>query len=222
MQHNIREKFDAILADYDGTVLDSMMHLALNATEMYREHGIEVDPNEFICEYIQPFSKLHSHFGLKTDTEEEQVKLAKNYWEVSDRNNFRSEIFPEVLDVFKTLHRQGLQLGIISAAKRDAILSRFEEEGVSNLFDAEHVVGESDKKVEAILKFCEKNSLDPQRVLMIGDVPSDIDYGKQAKVKTAGFVYSGYDPEIHRRLWLRLEAIEPDYIFSDWQQLLDF
>ncbi len=218
----MKHKFDAILADYDGTVLDSMMHLALNCTEMYREQGIEVDPNEFICQYIQPFAKLHTHFGLQCTTIEEQDEYNRKYWVVSDRNNFRSEMFPDALETFKKLHAGGVQLGIVSAAKKDAIMDRLSEEGVANLFDKDHIVGESDRKVEAIKRFCEKNNLDPKRVLMIGDVPSDIEYGKQAGTLTAGFVYKGYDPEIYKRLRARLEQAQPDYIFSDWNELFQF
>lgn len=219
MELKISHKFDAVLADYDGTVLNSMEHLAINATEMYRQEGVEVELEEFICQYIQPFTKLHSHFGLKCETLEEQDLYNKKYWEVSDRNNFRSEMFPGALDALKRLHRNGLVLGIVSAAKKSAIHSRFEEEGVGNLFDGDHIVGESDRKVDAIKAFCVKNNLDPDKVLMIGDVPSDLEYGKQAGVKVAGFVWNGYPEKIFTRLKSRLEQTANDFIFSDWKNL---
>ncbi|MDB4939697.1 MAG: HAD-superfamily hydrolase, subfamily variant 3 [Candidatus Doudnabacteria bacterium] len=216
MYQNIVGKFDALLADYDGTILNSMEHLALNAVEMYKEHGITVEVNEFICEYIQPFSKLHSHFGLKCDTLEEQEQFNKKYWTISDRNNFRSEFFPGALQTLKKLHQSGIQLGIVSAAKKQSILDRFSEERVADLFDAAHIVGESDRKVDAIKSFFQKNNLKPERVLMLGDVPSDLDYGKAAGVKVAGFVYSGYPKEVHARLKERLTQSEPDFIFEEW------
>jgi HAD superfamily hydrolase (TIGR01549 family) len=221
MGQNIKEKFDAILADYDGTILDSMMHIAIITTELYRENGIEVDLHEFICQYIQPFNKLHQHFGLKSITEEDQENYSKRYWEISDQKKFKSEFFPEAIGVLKKLHEQGVQLGIVSAARKEDILSRFKDEGFSDLFDEDHIVGRSDKKVDAIIKFCQKNNLKPERVLMVGDAPSDIEYGKEAGVKTAGFVHKSYPEQVHTRLLARLQVLEPDYIFSDWNEFLD-
>ncbi len=216
---NISEQFKAVLADYDGTVLDSMEHLALNGTEVFQSQGVKVDVEEFICQYIQPFSKLYAHFGLKCDTPEDVEVYKLKYWEVSHKNNFRSDFFPEVFEAFHRLKNSGVQLGIISAAKRDAILNRLAEEGKHDLFDAKHVVGESDSKVSAIQEFCRINNLRTDQVLMVGDVPSDIVYGKEAGVKTAGFVYSGYKEKIFSRMRQRLEESKPDFIFTDWKEI---
>ncbi len=217
---NISGKFQAILADYDGTVLNSMEHLALNCVEMYKAEGLDVEVEEFICQYIQPFRTLHSHFGLKCETLEEQELYNKKYWEISEKNNFKSDFFPGAFDAFRRLKEKGLQRGIISAAKRDAILSRLVEENQSDLFDAKHVVGQSDSKVEAIKEFCRVNKLDPEQVLMVGDVPSDIEYGKLAGVKTAGFVFKEYSDKIFPRMKKRLEDVSPDYFFSDWKEVV--
>src|SRR6185369_3961638 len=121
-------------------------------------------------------------------------------WIISDRNNFRSEFFSGALETLKKLHASQLQLGIVSAAKKQSILDRFMEEGVVGLFDAAHVVGESDRKVDAIKSFYQKNNLNPERVLMLGDVPSDLEYGKAAGVRVAGFVSSAYSKEVYDRL----------------------
>jgi HAD superfamily hydrolase (TIGR01549 family) len=217
---NLSDKFKGVLADYDGTVLDSMEHLAINGVEVLKSQGVQVEVEEFICQYIQPFRKLYTHFGLKCDSPEDLDVYLNKYWEISHKNNFKSGFFPEVFEAFHRLKDSGVQLGIISAAKRDAILNRLTEEGHSDLFDAKHVVGESDSKVAAIKEFCELNKLNPDQVLMVGDVPSDIEYGKAAGVKTAGFVYQGYNESIFARLKKRLEDAEPDFIFSNWKEIV--
>jgi phosphoglycolate phosphatase-like HAD superfamily hydrolase len=190
---NLSDKFKAVLADYDGTVLDSMEHLALNGVEVFKSQGVIVEVEEFICQYIQPFRKLYTHFGLKCDTPEEMEVYLNKYWEVSHKNNFRSDFFPEVFEAFLRLKGKGLQLGI---------------------------VGESDSKVAAIKEFCEINKLKPEEVLMVGDVPSDIEYGKTAGVRTAGFVYKGYPDKIFSRMKKRLEDAKPDFIFTDWKEII--
>lgn len=102
---------------------------------------------------------------------------------VPDRHN--SPLFPGCLEVLKSLHSAGVQLGIISADSNQGIDSFVARENIGDYFQ---VLLGSDRNLSKpnpllYLKACELLEVDPQDTLMIGDAIGDITMAQQANAQ---------------------------------------
>ncbi len=204
----IEKIVDAVLFDWDGVLLNSMSKVAKVTEEVCRILGKEGITQEFVIEnYIQPWWRFYEKIGIPASTEAEQQKIKDVFFKVFDSQDAEDELYPDVGDTLKQLIEKGIQIGIISAGNMDSIKNILKSKGLMQYFDEKNLVGSSHEKTTAIIRFCEDNNISPDKVLMVGDLPSDLEDGRRAGVKIAGMARS-------EQAVNKLSAYNPDFIMS--------
>lgn len=204
----IEKIVDAILFDWDGVLYDGMHNIGLTALEVCNEFGKEVDMEYFMENYSQPWWRFYQKVGIPIETEEEKQKIYNLYHQIADTSGRASDIYPEISKTLRELTEKGLQLGIMSAGKLERIKSILDKKGLLDLFDEKHIVGFAHEKADAIRQFYTQNNLSPDKVLMVGDLPSDLEDGRSAGVKVAAMAR-------FESATKRLGAYNPDFLLVD-------
>ncbi len=228
--------FDIILFDFDGVIMNhataeftAKKALAKPFFHWTEKAKVELTPakvvrifemndathnKDFIINIYQKFapyiSKRRSRFwfflymGRKVRINEKKVV----------------EIVPGVPDMLKRLHEAGVFVGIVSSSQQRRITNLLKQFGNHEYVDILVTRDEikkyglklkpaPDPVIYAMVHLKRKHRLtiDKNRVLFIGDLPSDIQTGKDAGVKTAGVLTGhGYRHE--------LEDMNPDFILK--------
>ncbi len=119
-------------------------------------------------------------------------------------------ILSEKYDVIMGINTTGTYAEVLERFKRrNEFLERFSD----NIITRDRVKNLKPSP-EGILKLSKKWSIPPNRLIMVGDMDSDIDAGKNAGAITIGVTSGFYTKEM-------MEKVNPDYIFSDVTQIPD-
>lgn len=204
----IQELFDVVLFDWDGVLYDSMETLAVAAVEVCQEFGVTIDKEKFLDTYDQPYREWYKKLGIPADNEAAHKYIRRIYNDVIKpklQAKKPDKLFPDAITALKELKQRGINIGIVSAERGENIRKVLEENEIIDLPD--YIYDRINNKDEAIKKICQDNSLNPNRVLMIGDLPSDLRDAKLAGIKTAGIARRDNDRD-------RLGSYDPDYLLD--------
>jgi HAD superfamily hydrolase (TIGR01509 family) len=187
-------RFQGVIFDVDGTLVDSNDAHAHAFVEAFGESGFEVS-----------FQKVRRLIGKGAD--KLIPELIGRYDEaVAER---KSEIFkrkylphlrpiPGARDLVSQLYKRGLKLAVASSASKDELDALLRIAGVDEYVhektsadDAEHSKPDPDI-VQAALR---KLGLPPARCLMIGDTPYDAQAAQRAGVAFVGVRCGGWSDE---------------------------
>ena len=210
-EKDIEEVVDVALFDWDGVFYDSLKKIARAAVEVCKHHGIELTEKEFHRTAFQPYWEHYKRLGIHdADTEERKAYMYQLYHDsimpkLHQDPELVSRLYPEVPETIIELQKRKIRVGIISAHKPDDIARILSENGIRDHVD--FLVGLAHSKTEAIKDICERNNLDPKRVLMFGDLPSDLSDARSAGIQVAAVARLEGSAD-------RLGAFDPDYLFE--------
>ena len=203
-------KIDTILFDLDGTILDSKELIYRSFVHTFEKYfpNHELTDAELDSFFGPP---LASSFGKYTDDPNKINEMIEYYRSYNiEAHDELVSLFPGVKDTLKFLHKHNYKLGVVSAKKTELVNHALEHFNIIQYFDV--VIGQDEvskpkPNPEGIYKACQK--LKATRTLYVGDSVSDIEAGKNAKVKTCAIAYkkdNGRAPV--------LQAADPDYFID--------
>lgn len=205
----IEQMFDAALFDWDGVLYDSMENIGAATSEVCRHFGIDLSPEKFRETYDAPYWEHYESVGVPASTEEQRQYIYKLYHDkvipALKECLGESDLYPEVPDILRELKGRGLRIGIVSAHKPEDIEEILDKKGIRNLVD--NVSGLAHSKSEAIKGFYNQSQVELGRVLMFGDLPSDLRDARQAGIKVAAVARFEVAGD-------RLGSYDPDYLFK--------
>lgn len=208
------EKLDTILFDLDGTLINTNEIIINSFKGTFARHypDLSIDRNK-IMTFIGP--TLYETFSNYTDDSIIIQKMIETYRELYvllEVGNF--EIYPQVEEVIKKLHKMGFNLGIVTSKFKIAAWPSFTYYDLDKYFDV--FVGLEDVKHPkpsrnpidiALGRFSHHN-----QAIMIGDNQGDILAGKNAEIYTAGVSWS-LKGSAH------LMKVNPDYMLLDMNDI---
>ena len=206
-------KFDTILFDLDGTLLDtkplidrSFIHTFEHFRPSYNLTEEELD-SFFGPSLKQTFSRYSS--------DPEEIKKMVDYYRAFNVSHHDEMVkaMPGAKELIKSLYKKGYKLGVVSSKKTDLVEHGLELFGLKQYMSV--VIGEEDVKnnkpaPDGILLAMEK--LDSKNACYVGDTINDIKAGRNANIKTIGCLYIKH-PEI------MLEA-SPDFVINELNDIL--
>ncbi len=225
LEGSVTAMFNDIIFDFDGVLYDST-YSAYRAVELTLEKrgdkSIPQPPTtaDIANSYQAPFQDYYKRFGISLKTPEEIASFRDTYREVQAQVNGEhhtpSTLYPEVtlvLDKLKEAKKNNpkLKVHIISAGSDKQVKTPLIEAGILDDFDEIHT--ECHDKTAMIKSIVDKNNEDA-KVVMIGDLPSDIKDAQQIEGVKAIAVARGSTER--QRLGMYL----PDYIVSDLEGIL--
>jgi phosphoglycolate phosphatase-like HAD superfamily hydrolase len=188
----------AIFFDLDGTIVDSVRLFYELGKEVFKKIGLPEPNQEKFREIMNcgrnPWDVL---FNEDIDDRQKIIERGKRMASEIFIETYEKvcNIFHNVPEVLKTLHRRGFKTGIITSARwnlKPAMERLFVKNGVRSeeLFDIG--LGHPYKNLrpkpfpDSLLKACEMLSLAPWECVYVGDTKTDIRTGKAAKMATVG------------------------------------
>jgi len=172
----MKKQYKNLLFDWDGTVCDSGASI-LEAVK-YAAEQLELDQKdeETLKAFIGPPLKesFSSIYGLNTEETQEAVRIYREKY--SGDTMYHTELYADIPDVLRELSKK-YRLYIATSKPEHLVLALAEYFNITSLFSG--ICGSfSDakrtKKNEVIEYLLEKNCLNKEECLMIGDKSQDV------------------------------------------------
>jgi pyrophosphatase PpaX len=208
-------KYKTILFDLDGTLLDTneliissflhtlriffpeksvareeiIMQLGGTLTDMLSKHAEEDKINDMI--------EVYREFNIRTH--DEMVTA-----------------FPNVLEVIKELHEQGVTMGIVTTKQRNTVEMGLDLCGLTPYMSSVVTIQDVENPKphpEPVLKGMAELGALPETTLMVGDSSYDIDAAHRAGVDSAGVAWSLKGEDF-------LATFSPTYMLYDMKDIL--
>lgn len=231
---NYNNKLSAVVFDFDGTLANSFdLFMGIFEAEVNKRITSQVGHDE-LADIVQGILMSEVEQGMKspkkllmqifyrTCRELGLSRVSSGYVTCNaalriQRRYNEIELFPKAEDLLSTLHEEGIPTVLVTLSSKKHVLEILRKNDLENYF---HIVldkkdlGDLEKThgIRQALQALGVDSSELERVLAIGDLPSDISDGKQVGVKTAAVLTGPMVAE-------KLIDSEPDYVFSD---LADF
>ena len=207
-------RFETVLFDLDGTVVDSGAIILASMQHATREVlGREYSDEELMQTVGGPGLEAQMH-ALAPDQVEELVDVYRAH---NEPLHDELEACAGMEDVLERLHEEGRRLGVVTAKRRSTVELAFANVPLGHLFEA--IVGGDETErhkpdPEPLLLGAERLGAEPTATAYVGDSPFDVRAAKAAGMFAVAVTWG----RIHERP--RLEAEQPDAIVDRAEELL--
>jgi len=200
-------KFDLIVFDWDGTLMDSTAAIIDSLCEAAVDLDLPVPDRKKAAHVIglglreaweMVCPGLEEHFYPKL------VALYRKHYLV---NSLKITLFDGIETMLKDLIKKGHQLAVATGKSRVGLDRVLKETGLTACFDGTRTVDESFSKPHPSMLFglSEELQIPVDRMLMVGDTSHDLLMAKNAGVASVAVNYGAHDAR-------ELEAMHPLYI----------
>ena len=208
-------KIDTVLFDLDGTLIDTNEIIIRSYQEAYKIHfpELKISRKKIIDQIGPPLEAIFSLYTKSPFKIAEAIDTYRAYY-MKHEATYHS-LYPHVLEVLKTLHAQGYQLGIVTSKFKQAAMPSFTHYGLDQYFSvfiALDDVKNPKPSAEPVLKALSKFTT-YQGAIMIGDNQGDILSGKNANILSAGVAWSIKGAH-------HLKKVNPDYMFYSMNDII--
>jgi pyrophosphatase PpaX len=209
------KNFDGIIFDIDGTLTSTNELIFASFNHVSKKFLNRTFTDEELISLFGPPEDVILKQWCGNDYEKARAEYYNFY---SDNHQHMAADYPGIKNILEHLSAKDIHLAIFTGKGRDAAGITLKKLNLYEYFDmiitGDDVI-EHKPSAEGILKFIEKYQLDRERVLMIGDAPSDFKASRSAGVKIASVVWDSYARE---------EVLElgSDFIFHSVNELDEF
>ena len=209
-------KFDLVIFDLDGTLIDSRLDLANSANAARAFMGMGPIPNEKVYSYVGNGAPMLIRRVLGPQASEEDIANALEYFihYYHDHRLDFTVLYPGVGEALDALAAANVKMAVLT--NKPVRISNLIVEGLNVAHHFGRVYGgnsfpEKKPSPVGILKLMEEFGTAPERTLMVGDSSVDVETARNAKVVACGVSY-GFQPET-------LHAVPPDILLDEFSGL---
>lgn len=190
------KKYDYILFDLDGTLIDSGPGIMRAMTYALDKMGKQVDNPDDLHACIGP--PLSESFKKLFNIEESQIKQAIDYYRECYRGGaiFEATLYPGIVEMLKQIKEMDYKIVMATSKPEHFAKMIAEKMGFEQYFD---FIGGSTfqetrtSKREVIEYVLEQMGNPPiERVVMVGDRKYDVIGAAECGIETIGVLYGGY------------------------------
>jgi HAD superfamily hydrolase (TIGR01509 family) len=190
-------RYDAVLLDIDGTLVDSNAAHAAAWSDAFKAHGRHHPPEQVLPLIGKGGDKLLRELASLDDGSGEGKRIAEARLEIF-RNRYLSGLKPTpgAAAFVEWLLESRMTVVVATSAKDDEVKALLTICGGQELLkdattsdDAERSKPDPDILVAAL----QKSGFTPDRAIMIGDTPYDIEAASRARLATIAFRCGGWD-----------------------------
>lgn len=124
---------EAILFDWDGTLVDSLGRLYRANLAVMTAFGRPYDEATYRATYQPDWRPMYRRLGIPADRLDE----ANDRWLAAYAGGTRNELFPGTRDALDRLAGTGLRLGLVTAGDRSVVAPQLRALGLAGRFDVE-------------------------------------------------------------------------------------
>jgi HAD superfamily hydrolase (TIGR01509 family) len=186
-----------VILDIDGTLVDSNDEHARAWVDTLAERGITV-----AFETVRPLVGMGGDKvlprisgGIRDDSPEGEALSARRGAIFRERYLPRVSPFPGTRELIQRMRDDGFAIGIASSASEEDLHALLEQAGVADLIDTRTSSDNAERSkpdpdiVHAALA---RMGLAPERVVMIGDTPYDVEAANRSRVACIAFRCGGW------------------------------
>ncbi len=164
---------NTILWDFNGTVMDDMSASVGAVNAMLARRGLApIDEAWYVKHLIMPLEDFYSSVGF--DMKREQLAEVSEEFQ-RECQKFPRPVFPEVMAALERFRARGLRQLLFSSLHHSILIHQAEERGISDYFET--IEGRQDRslggKEQAVGAYLKAHGIDPQEVLVVGDLITD-------------------------------------------------
>lgn len=205
-------KFDLIIFDLDGTLVDSSIDLANSTNQMLKEFGLPLHTVEKIKSFTGNGAKKLIERSLPKDSKIPAEKALVRFQEIyKERCLENTDFFPQVRET--VLKLSNFRLGVLSNKPdkftKEIILSLGLFQNFDFVFGADFF---------GVLKpnptLIEKVKGDSKNILYVGDSTVDLIFAKNSGIFSCIVTYGLGDLE-------ELKRLEPDFLIDRFEEILE-
>ena len=208
------KRYDLIVFDWDGTVMDSTAVISGSIQAACRDLGLDVPDDETARHVIGLGLEQALRYAvpaLPVAMYPDLVARYRHHFLAQDEN---IPLFEGARETILELHDAGYWLGV-ATGKSSAGLSRaMESSGMKGLFHATRTADQTFSKPDPAMLFelMEELGVSAERTLMVGDTTHDVQMAQNAKVDVVAVGHGAHLPD-------QLQVLNPLALVGDFAEL---
>lgn len=198
------KRFDLLIFDWDGTVLDSAGHIAESIQAAAADLGLQA-PSDKQARHIIGLGLQDALTFLFPELPAARYpELAERYRAHYLAPDRQIALFPGAYDSIQRFRADGFSLAVATGKSRRGLERALQDSGLGPFFHASRCADEGLPKPhpDMLLYLLDAFQLKAERALMIGDTTHDLEMARSARVPAVAASYGA-----HPRA--SLEALEP-------------
>lgn len=208
------KRYDLIVFDWDGTVMDSTAVIAGSIQAACRDLDLPVPSDEDARHVIGLGLGQALRHAVPDAPESMYEPLAERY-----RHHFLAQdqtipLFEGAHETIAELHEAGYWLGVATGKSRAGLERVLDASGLRSYFHATRTADQTFSKPHPamLLELMDELAVAPDRTLMIGDTTHDVQLAQNAGVDVVAVGYGAHPPE-------HLQELAPLALVSDFAEL---
>lgn len=210
-------RYDLIVFDWDGTVVDSTAVIASSIQAACRDLGLPVPSDEAARHVIGMGLEQALRHAVPAAPPELVQPLAERYRHYYLARDETIPLFEGGRDTIAELHDAGYQLAVATGKSRMGLERSMRASGMAGYFHATRTADQTFSKPHPamLLEIMDELAIEPERALMVGDTTHDLQMAMNAGVDAVGMTHGAHPAEQLREL--RPLALVDDYAgFREW------
>jgi phosphoglycolate phosphatase len=188
------KRFDLLVFDWDGTLMDSAAHIAAALQAAFRDLGLQV-PSTEAARHVIGLGLQDAMIYLNPGLDR------RRYAEVSDRYRVHFlagdqdvGLFPNVAEGIPALNREGYLMAVATGKSRRGLDRSLLATGLAPYFHSSRCADEGFPKPhpEMLQVIMSMLGASPDRTLMIGDTTHDLQMAQNAGVPAVAVAYGAH------------------------------
>lgn len=191
-------RFDLLIFDWDGTLMDSAERIARCFCQAMVGCGLSPPEPAVIRRTIglgvqEALTRL-----LPAASPTERAAVAAHYREhFLDLDATPTPLFPDVRTGLAALHARGYELAVATGKSRQGLHRAFMESDLGGLFKVSRCADETRAKPDPLMltEILSVTGTDPARALMIGDTSYDMEMARHAGIPRVAVTYGVHEAQ---------------------------
>jgi phosphoglycolate phosphatase len=211
------KRYDLIVFDWDGTVMDSTAVIAGSIQSACRDLSLTV-PSDEAARHVIGMGLTQALRYAVPDAEEDMYEpLIARYKHHFLAQDAAIPLFEGARETIAELHREEYWLAIATGKSRIGLERALQSSNMSEYFHATRTADQTFSKPHPamLLELMEELGLEPARVLMIGDTTHDLQMAINAGVDAVGVTHGAHPVE-------QLRALQPLALIDDFVGLREW
>lgn len=213
-----QKKYDLIIFDWDGTIIDSEAHIIHSMREAIAELGLAVPADQEV-RHIIGLSLEKAILALFPDLSADDVtRLGDAYRRhFFNEANDASELFAGAADVIRDLHANGYYLAVATGKGRRGLDMALQTTGLAPYFHITRCADETSSKPDPQMldEILTDLDIEASKAVMIGDTSYDMEMASNMKMDSVAVTYGMHDKA-------HLKQSQPTYFIDNIQQLSQY
>jgi phosphoglycolate phosphatase len=207
-------KYDLIVFDWDGTVMDSTAVISGSIQAACRDLGLTVPDDDTARHVIGlglDMALRHAVPDLPDALRPELISRYRHHFLAQDEH---IPLFAGARETVAELHAGGFRLGVATGKSHAGLRRAMEATSMSGYFHATRTADQTHSKPHPamLLELMEELGVSAQRTLMVGDTTHDLQMARNANVDSVAVSHGAHPPE-------QLQELQPRTLVADFAGL---